>query len=335
VFWGSTAPIAGPGSVGQFVALAAAVTTIAVFVAARALLDSNTAAQRGLRDGLDLPDGRLHWWDVAALALALGIIGALFWLGLASLFERSFVGAVIFSVAAVLLSASAVAVTAYAVFIFAVHLTPLLLSVVLAVFLVAGTFTSMLSATDPLWWQKNLSTLGISDDLSARAFNLTLIVAGVIVTTTAHYATAGIPVENQKERRGRTIVYAALALIGVLLACVGLFPLDRNAAAHNASASGMAVVFVALVIGLRFLVPRMPRMFLLLGYAFVAVIAMLAGFFLTGYYNLTAVELVAFLLIFSWLIVFIRNTVAMSAGGTRKRAGQDVSDLADPLVPSA
>jgi hypothetical protein len=43
----------------------------------------------------------------------------------------------------------------------------------------------------------------------------------------------------------------------------------------------------------------------------VGVIVMLAVFFATGYYNLTAVELVAAVLIFSWIIVFLRNTGAM------------------------
>lgn len=37
------------------------------------------------------------------------------------------------------------------------------------------------------------------------------------------------------------------------------------------------------------------------------VIAVMAVFFVTGYYNLTAVELVVFTLVFSWLVVFIRN----------------------------
>jgi hypothetical protein len=49
-----------------------------------------------------------------------------------------------------------------------------------------------------------------------------------------------------------------------------------------------------------------------------------AVFFAVGYYNLTAVELVAGLLIFSWIIVFLRNTglveQADAAGPTRADA---------------
>lgn len=161
---------------------------------------------------------------------------------------------------------------------------------------------------------ENLSTLGISDDISALAFNLTLIVAGVIVTTIAHYATAAIPVRTAKEVSGRNFVRGSLVLLGVLLACVGIFPVDRFLTAHNVAASGMAAVYIAMVLCLQRFIPAMPRVFVLLGYVFVAVIVVLAVFFVTGYYNLTAVELVAFLLIFSWLVVFLRNSRAMGRG---------------------
>lgn len=117
---------------------------------------------------------------------------------------------------------------------------------------------------------------------------------------------------------------AGLVLIGGLLACVGLFPVDEFFTAHNVAASGMAVVFVSMVIGLRRFVPAMPRVFLLLGYVFVGVIALMAVFFVTGYYNLTAVELVVFSLVFSWLVVFIRNAGTMRPGGR--------SDVSSPRV---
>ncbi|PXA67207.1 hypothetical protein [Cryobacterium arcticum] len=320
IFWGHDVPISGPGSVGQFVALVSAGAAILVFIATRLVSHASRAEGTLLDPG---PAGRgelLRWYDIGAIALAHGVIALLVWLAVAGLLSRSFVGAVVFPVPATLLAAVAIAVTAYSVFLSAVGLTPILMSVVLAVFVVAGTFASMLSAGDPLWWQKNLSTLGISDDLSAFAFNLTVLIAGVIVTTLAHYATAAIPVITPDESRGRALIRGALVLLGVLLACVGLFPLDQNMTAHNVSATGMLVVFVTVVIGLRWWIPAIPRVFLLLGYVYLGIIALLAVWFVTGYYTLTAVELVAFLLIFSWLIVFLRQTGAMSPAETGIRA---------------
>ncbi|HEX6953646.1 MAG TPA: hypothetical protein VF156_02095, partial [Agromyces sp.] len=73
-------------------------------------------------------------------------------------------------------------------------------------------------------------------------------------------------------------------------------------------ATGMAVVYAVIVIGLPRFLPTMPRVFVYLGWAFVGVIVVLGVFFAVGYYNLTAVELVAGVLIFSWIILFLRNT---------------------------
>jgi hypothetical protein len=326
VFWGHDSAISGPDSVGQFVALTSAVTAVVIFTATRMVMQASRAAGTVLDPGPPDRAGLLRWYDIGAIAVAHGVITLLAWLTLAALLSRSFVGAVVFPVPATLLAAVAIAVTAYCVFPSAVGLTPILMSVVLAVFVVVGTLASMLTADDPLWWQENLSTLGISDDLSALAFNVTVLVAGVIVTTLAHYATAVIPVPTPAAARGRTRVRGALVLLGVLLACVGLFPLDRNMIAHNVSASGMLVVFITVVVRLRAWIPAMPRVFLLLGYVYVGVMVVLAGWFVTGYYTLTAVELVAFLLIFSWLIVFLRHTGALRSG--ERGAGAD-----DPIHP--
>jgi hypothetical protein len=303
VFWGRDVPISGRGSIGDFAAIGGAVTAIVAFLVGcvlRRAQDRSTGTSRGRRP--------LQWFDIAALAAAHAAIALLGWAVLAALLSQSFVGARIYTTSAAVLAGVAIALTAYMAYLSAVNLSPMLLSIVLAVFLTVGALTSMLSATDPEWWKQNLSTLGITDDISALAFNLTLIIAGIMVTTIAHYATGSLPVTTPREVRGRNVVRWGLVLIGVLLACVGLFPLDEFFTAHNVSASGMAVIYVAMVVSLRRLLPSMPRVFLLLGYVYVGVIVVLAIFFLTAYYTLTAVELVAGVLIFSWLIVFLRNT---------------------------
>ena len=96
-------------------------------------------------------------------------------------------------------------------------------------------------------------------------------------------------------------------LLGVLLACVGVFPVDQFLLIHNTVATGMTVAFAALVVGLPWLIPTMPRVFVVLGFAFIGVIILFALLFAAGIYNLTAVELVSALLIFTWIILFLRN----------------------------
>lgn len=319
VFWGRDLPISGPGSLGEYVGIGGALTALIAFVLGRILMarHRHPAILHDPSPGLNMPGARLHWFDVAALAVAHGAIALLGWIGLANLLERSFVGAVVFPLAGAILAGVAFAVTSYVSFLSSVHLTPMLLSLVLATFLVVGALAAMLSASDPQWWKMNLSALGMSDEASALAFNVTLIVAGAMVTIIARYATASLPTRTGQEVRGRNLLRLGLILIGIFLACVGIFPVDEFFAVHNTVATGMAVIFAGLVLGLRWLVPAMPRVFVLLGYVFVGVIVLLAIFFAVGYYNLTAVELVAGVLIFSWIIVFLRSAGSMQAPGSQ------------------
>ncbi|ANJ27947.1 DUF998 domain-containing protein [Agromyces aureus] len=334
LFQGRDLPIAGRDSFGDAAAIGAALAALAAFLFGCVLRRAQQRALDG-SNGTGTGTGRrLRWFDVAALALSHAVIALLGWVGLAAVFAAGFEGAVLYSVTAAILVGVVMAITAYAAFLSAVSITPMLLSIVLAVFLVVGTLASTLSASDPLWWQKNLSTLGISDDISSLTFNLTLIIAGVMVTTVAHYATAWLPTRTRAEQRGQGIVRLALIVMGVMLACVGIFPVDEFLEIHNLSATGMAIVYVILVIALRSLVPTMPRVFLMLGYLFVAVIVVIAVFFITGYYNLTAVELIAFSLVFAWLIVFLRTAGSMAptdAASTADAAGASVPiDRAEP-----
>lgn len=312
LFWGHDLAIAGTGSVGEFAGIASAVLAVLAFVLGRVLVARRSHAPTALDGTTRRSEPKLHWFDVAALALAHGIIALLAWVGLTDLLGQSFQGAVLYPFAGAALAGVAAGLTSYVVFLSSVRLTPMLLSLVLAVFLVTGALASMLSASDPQWWQDNLSALGMTDEVSAMTFNLTLIVAGALVTIIARYATAGLPTRTPQEVRGRTLLRLGLVLIGVFLACVGIFPVDEFLAIHNTVATGMGLVFAAMVIGLRRLVPSMPHVFVVLGYVLVAVVAVAAVLFAVGYYNLTATELVAAVVIFSWIILFLRNAGAMA-----------------------
>ena len=186
------APISGPGSVGQFAALASAVVAIVAFVAGRILIH--------LRSG-DRRIGILDVVDIAALAFAHAVIALLSWTLVSVIFEQAFIDAEVFGVAVIILSGAVAAVTAYVAFYSATHMDLQLLAIVLAAFLVEGIVASMLTADDPHWWMEHLSALGMTNDISALAFNLTLIVAGLIVTTLARYATARIPTSHPTASR--------------------------------------------------------------------------------------------------------------------------------------
>ncbi len=294
------APISGPGSVGQFAAIASAVVAFVAVIGGRVLVRRHGGHRRRL--------GVLDYVDGAALAFAHAVIALLGWTLLAVILEQAFIGAEVFAVPVLVLSGATAAMSGYLAFYSATHMDLQLLAVVLAVFLVFGVLASMLTASDPDWWKDNLSALGMSSNVSALAFNITIIVAGFLVTTLARYSTRGIPTTNPK---GVGRVRVSLIVVGVFLAMVGVFPVDRFFALHTGVASGMVVAFGVLVIALPRWITGMPRPFVLLGWLFLGVTLLLAVFFFIGYYTLTAVELVAGILVFTWIVLFIRNAAAL------------------------
>lgn len=320
VFWGRDVAIAGRGSLGEFTAIAAGIAAGVAFALSRPL-------SRRIGRGDAARDERYRWFDLIALSVGHAAIALLAWTGIAAVLQRSFQDATLYPSPATVLAGAAVALTAWAAYLSGTGLSPRQLSVVLAIFLVAGMLTAMLSAEDPYWWQMNLSALGISHDISALAFNLTLIVSGVLVTTIARVGTASLPAETSSQRRRRLAVRILFVLLGVLLACVGVFPVDRFFLLHNTVATGMAVAFGALVIGLPWLAPALPKAFITLGFVYVGGIVVLAVLFFLGEYNLTAVELVASVLIFSWIILFLRNVEVLSA-----RTGDDPDHPPAPVT---
>lgn len=292
------APISGPGSVGQFVAISSAAVAFIAVAAGLSLIRRNGGERIGVLD----------YVDIAAIAFAHAVISLLGWTLLAVILEQAFIGAEVFPLAVLIIGGAAAAATVYVAFYSATHMDLQLLATVLAVFLVLGVLASMLTATDPEWWKDNLSALGMSSNVSAFAFNITIIVAGFLVTTLARYATRGVPTDNPTGMRS---VRRCLVVVGIFLALVGVFPVDDFFAIHTGVASGMLVAYAVLVIGLPKWITGISRTFVLVGWLFLAVSTVLAVLFVVGYYTLTAVELVAGILVFTWIVLFIRNSAAL------------------------
>ncbi|HET8926228.1 MAG TPA: DUF998 domain-containing protein [Microbacterium sp.] len=293
------APIAGPGSVGQFSAVTSAVVALLGFGAGRLVVQ-----RRGQRAPLRV----LDYLDIVALAIAHAVIALLGWTLAASIMEQAFIGAVVFPLAVIALAGAVAAVTAYMVFLSATHMDLPLLAAILAVFLAVGLIASMLGSSDPDWWVDNLSALGMTTSTSARAFSITLIVAGFIITTIARYVTRDIPTSNPRGVPGARV---CLVLVGLFLMGVGIFPVDTFFGVHTGVTIAAVVAFGVLVIRMPVWLTDMPRVFVVVGWLFLAITLVFVVFFFTGYYTLTAVELVGGTLVFTWLILFIRNVAAV------------------------
>jgi hypothetical membrane protein len=290
-------PITGKDSIGGYSAIASAFVAVVAFAVGRYVVP--------------LPDSTRRFvnaLDVAALASAHAVIALVTWTLLAELVEAGFIDALVFGLPSMLLAGTIAAVTAYVVFYSATHMDLSLLAVVLTVFMVEGVIASTLMATDPHWWKAHLSALGMTDDASALTFNLTLILAGLIIMTLARYATRGLPTCHE---HGKSRVRMCLSLMGILLALVGVFPTDTFYVVHTSFAAGIGVVFAVLVVLLPRWIPGMPQAFVALGWLFIAILVVVVLMFATGYYNLTAVELIGGIIFFAWILLFIVNAAAI------------------------
>ncbi|MET0812101.1 MAG: DUF998 domain-containing protein [Microbacterium sp.] len=221
-----------------------------------------------------------------------------------------FIGLPVVTFWAVVLMAVTLGLTAWIVYLSVASLTTQRLSSLLMAFITIGTLTAMVTTPDPQWWRVHFSHLGSFEDLSSWVFNGTLIAGGLLVTTFAVYiandlealAAAGALTSSS----GPRIVPALFVVMGVMLACVGLFPVDVNLLVHNLSAMGMAAMFLVLLIGGPRWLRGMPRTYFVSAWAFLGALVASIVLFATGYFSLTAFEIIVFALIFGWIAVFIR-----------------------------
>jgi hypothetical protein len=229
--------------------------------------------------------------------------------------SEAFIGAMVDKYASSVIVGVTVGVISYGIYLIASNKTTMMVSAALAAFLVAGALTSMITAQDPYWWQIHLSSLGTANDFSAYAFNVTLIIGGLVILCIADFIAqdfARLTELNSKyERANVSRLRLILVLMGLCFAGVGLFPFDTMAVLHGLCASAMLLLFVILIFSLRKLVPPFSHAFFALSYGMLAAVAFCYVLFqFVGYLDLTVFEIISFVILFGWLVVFIRQIAA-------------------------
>jgi hypothetical protein len=207
------------------------------------------------------------------------------------------------------------AVAGYVCFLAGPKTTSENLSVTLAAFMVSGAMVSMITAPNPYWWQIHFSSLGGGSSGSATAFNLTLVIGGLVLIGLADLV--GAEFSRLKSLRKNlagvkvSILRLEIAGIGVALSGVGLFAYDTHLGIHNLAATLMGIIFLALTLTLRWVARGMPAVFY--GFSYVMALAVVVCLWLfkgVGYFNLTAAELTMAGIIFAWFVVFVRQIAA-------------------------
>lgn len=320
LFAGRLTPLWGWPSVG-------AVAAIAVFVAS--VVVAGIGYWRSRRRPGQEWRLRISPWkfllDATTVALVHAFLAAIFTVSVFVALQRSFDGLEVDAAVGTVSVVAAAGASGYLVFLSVSDISTRKMATLLVAFMALSTLASIAAVEDEYWWEYHFSQLGTAGDFSAWMFNTTLIVAGFFVTTFTLYLRRDLDVLVERgvlvHRWAPRLISIAFVVLGVMLAGVGLFPLDVNMAAHNGCASGMAAAFAVMVLGSPYILRGLPRRFFVI--CFVTFGVLIGGFLLftpIGYYNLTAFELVAFTVIFSWITVFIRFVDALVSTDATSRS---------------
>jgi len=181
---------------------------------------------------------------------------------------------------------------------------------VVAMLLAAGCLASMSLTDTGEWWVRNFSTLGTSDDLAAVWFNAGLVLSGGAMAAMAGRLVRGLDRPEYRARRGsRLVVRGLVGIIGFALAGVGLVPIDADETLHNVFASAAGAAFFLLAAGTPWLVRRMPRgLVVASAVSLVTEVVAWVVYDGLGWASLTVFEVVAFALVFVWLIALVVTT---------------------------
>ncbi len=306
---GEPRPIGGVGSVARVAAFTTGAAAAASFAVAN------------LRSDAPLPrlgrrlEGTLRVTATCSIALVCFGLGYLAALSVGEVFQAGFIGLEVDAFAGALACAIASGAAAYLAHPLGHDIGTRTLGALVPTFLVVGVLFSMLTASDEDWWQRHFSQLGAGGGISGFAFNVTLILSGLLVATMGAYVRGDLEEVTDGERRSSSRwVGRLLAIIGLCMVLTGLVRVDVAEWLHIAFASSMVVIFCGLCATLPRLAPRLPRaIHLVSGAMVVGTVVALLLWVPVGYYNFTGFEFAACGLIFVWLSAFVRAIAAAKA----------------------
>jgi len=179
------------------------------------------------------------------------------------------------------------------------------LAALLFSFLIIGTLFAMITATDPVWWERSFSQLGIG--IGGWAFNGTVVVAGLLIATCGSYLGRDLHrMLGDGALRGIAAVVIVWACAGVALAAVGLLPLDAVPVPHAIAAFTALGLIVAAAIMTTVVMSAAPmlRVLTVVLVVLIAVAVVLA--FVFRMLSVVALEAVVVGLVLLWLSTLVQ-----------------------------
>jgi hypothetical protein len=246
-----------------------------------------------------------HAVTISIAYMILGFVGLVLFM---RLWQSAFASVQLDGYTAAIVIGTLVAVMSYVMILSGLALGFNTIITVLMLTLGGGVILSMVTNGHADWWQYNFSYLGTDLVPNSWIFNVTLIFSALILLALLDYLFSWLGA-RYSENRSLFYLRVLLTLTAITLAGVGAVPNNDGwmHIVHNHLAQ-MLVVWILLMIGaIRWLLPQAGSEFLLMSYSIagglVAVEILFEGL---HYLSLTAFELIAFGLAFTWLILLLQ-----------------------------
>lgn len=262
----------------------------------------------------DLASSHIKWRNYPVILFSHTVMLILILLIIFWIVGEFFKGASFDHFTASLIGAVIVGVLNYFMVSLAQNLTPRSLINTLIFIILGGVSVAMVTNSENQWWLYNLSFLGTPEATNAWQFNATLMVSALLMIALIDFVFVMLH-EIYGPLKRLTLLKILLIMTAVCLGGVGFFPYNANPFSqimHNRVAGYLVYLFIILIALIRWLLPNVNKDFLKLSYAVGALLIFSVILFQGIHYlSLTAFEIVAFVLAFSWLLLLLKILIDM------------------------
>lgn len=255
------------------------------------------------------PAKNIYWRNFATILASLAIILAFVLSGFFWLIGMLFKDASFDIVTATFIFFLFATVINYLMIYFAATISSTMIITLLVSVILGGLLFSMLTNADHLWWQHNFSFLGTQEAVNSWQFNITLMISALLMIALIDYLFVALQKSMPKSKK-LIILRILLTVTAITLGAVGFFPNDggRLHIIHTEAASWLVYLVIILIFSVRWLLPNVTREFLFISYGIGATLFICNLLFANVHYlSLTAFELIAFILAFSWIILLLQH----------------------------
>lgn len=269
---------------------------------------------KGKRNQVATKSKNIYWRNFPAILLSFIVILVFSLLVFFKVIGLVFIGATFDKYTATMIFLVFVGMVNYFMIYSALSITLSKLTNLLIFVIVGGVLLAMITNRDHQWWQYNFSFLGTMEATKRWQFNVTLMFSALLMVALVDT----LFVELQKaipHSKRLTILRILLTLTALDLGAVGLFPYTETGpfqGVHNQVAGYLVYLIIILIIGIKWLLPSVSKEFLTFSYLIVAVLVVVCVLFQGMHYlSLTAFELLAFMIAFSWIVLLLQNLQKM------------------------